>query len=336
MVAMVTLEAEPGAGRAGAGAAQDRPSVGRRRLRDLLLLASMAVAAGVILVQIGDPSRVWEVASEAEWGWLVAALALSLATNISYAVALKGTLPIHIPLWPAAEVQLAMSFSNLVIPVVGGAGLQIRFLQRRGANLPAAVAAGGILSAAGTVLTQLPMFLAGIWLSPRVIRLGGFSVSGMLEMFGLGLAGAAALVTASALLPRFRRVVVAFGRGMVTTVWTAVRTPRQLVLIVAGNAATGLMGGLSLWLCLYAFGVSIPFLTVMAANMGVSCLAALVPVPGAGSGAGAIGLTAVLVGLGVHAPVAVSATLAGQIVGTYLPALAGWVATRHLISHRLV
>ncbi len=332
---MVILEAEPDAKRGDGGPIADLPPVGRRRLRKLLLLGSVAVAAGVILFQIGDPSRVWEVAREAEWGWLVAALALSLATNVGYAVALKGTLPIPIPLWPATEVQLAMSFSNLVIPVVGGAGLQIRFLQRRGADLPAAVAAGGIVSAAGTVLTQLPMFLVGIWLSPRVVRFGGFQPSRLLGLLGLGAAGAAILVGASALRPRFRRAAATFGRGVLATGWTAVRTPRQLVLILAGNVATGLMYGLSLWLCLYAFGVSMPYLTVMAANMGVSCLAALVPIPGAGSGTGAIGLTAVLVGLGVHAPVAVSATLARQIVVTYLPALAGWVATRHLISHRV-
>jgi uncharacterized membrane protein YbhN (UPF0104 family) len=105
---------------------------------------------------------------------------------------------------------------------------------------------------------------------------------------------------------------------------------------VAGNAITGLLYGLSLWLCLYAFGVSMPFLTVMAVNMGVSCVAGLVSLPGAGSGAGAIGLTAVLISLGVHAQVAVSATLASQIVTIYLPAVAGWIAIRHLIARRLV
>ncbi len=309
---------------------------GRHRLREGLLLVGVAVAAVVILAQIGHPGRVWEVASEAEWGWLVAALALSLATNFTYAVALKGTLAIPIPLWPAAEVQLAMSFSNLVIPVVGGAGMQIRFLQRQGADTPAAVAAGGVLSAVGTVGTQLPMFLIALWLSPRAVRVGGFSVSGLAELAGLVGAVGAGAVAVSALLPRFRRVAAAFARGMVATMWSAVRSPRQVALIVAGNAATGIMYGLSLWLCLYAFGVALPFLTVMAVNMGVSCVAALVPVPGAGSGAGAIGLTAVLVGLGVPTPVAVSATLASQVVGSYVPAVAGWVATRHLIARRMV
>lgn len=313
-----------------------QPRATRAPLREVLLLASVAVALTVILVQIGHPSRVWEVASEAEWGWLAAALALSLATNLSYAVALKGTLAIPIPLWRATEVQLAMSFSNLVIPVVGGAGLQIRFLQRQGADLPSAVAAGGVLSAAGTVLTQLPMFLVGLWLSPRAVKVGGISTTGLLEWAGIGVAAAVPLVGVSLLVPRLHRAAAVFVRRALSTISSAVRSPRRLGLIVAGNAMTGLMYGLSLWLCLYAFGVSLPFLTVMAANMGVSCMAALIPIPGAASGAGVIGLTAVLIGLGVHAQVAVSATLASQIVSSYLPALAGWIATRHLIAHRMI
>lgn len=333
---MATLNVQPDGDGLDFGSIPVGRTTSRGRLRDMFLLASVVVAIAVILIQIGHPSRVWEMASKAEWGWLVAALALSLATNLSYAIALKGTLAMPIPLWPAAEVQLAMSFSNLVIPVIGGAGLQIRFLRRQGAGVPASVAAGGILSAAGTVMTQLPMFLLGIWLSPRAVRVGSVSTSGLLELAGLGTAAGVIVVGVSALLPRFRHTAAAFGRGMLSTIWTAVRTPRQLVQIVVGNALTGVMYGMSLWLCLYAFGVSMPFLTVMAVNIGVSCMAALVPLPGAGSGAGAIGLTAVLVGLGVHAPVAVSATLASQIVGTYLPAMAGWIATRHLIARRMV
>jgi uncharacterized membrane protein YbhN (UPF0104 family) len=265
---------------------------------------------------------------------LVAALGLSLATNISYAVALKGTVARPIPLWPATEVQLAMCFSNVIIPVVGGFGLQVRFLQEEGADLPTAVAAGGLLSSVATVLTQLPMFLLGLWLSPRAVTIGGISTERLLGMAGLALVGAAVVAALLALVPRLRSLAHTFVRGATDTFLTALRSPRQLALLVGGNAATGLLYALSLWMCLYAFGVHPPFLTVMAINMGVSFAGALIPLPGGGSSTRAVGLTALIAGLGVHAQVAVAATLAYQLVGTYVPAALGWPATRDLLTNR--
>ena len=89
-----------------------------------------------------------------------------------------GTLPLRLPLWPTTELQLGMSFSNLAIPMIGGTGFQIRFLQRQGADLSTAVVAGGILSTAGAVLTQVPLFVLAVWLSPDKLHLGRIPVSG--------------------------------------------------------------------------------------------------------------------------------------------------------------
>ena len=59
-----------------------------------------------------------------------------------------GTVPIRLPLGPTVELQVAMSFSNLAIPAVGGLGVQVRYLQKQGVDLPSAVAAGGVLNSA--------------------------------------------------------------------------------------------------------------------------------------------------------------------------------------------
>ena len=44
-------------------------------------------------------------------------------------------------------------------------------------------------------------------------------------------------------------------------------------------------------------------------------------------------MTGALVALGVHDQVAIAAILTNQIVLNYLPAIPGWLATRHLIKH---
>lgn len=62
-------------------------------------------------------------------------------------------------------------------------------------------------------------------------------------------------------------------------------------------------------------------------------LAALIPIPGGGVAVGAVGLSGVLAGLANPPEAAVAITLANQLAVTYLPAIPGWVATRHLLQH---
>ncbi len=308
----------------------------RLRPSSALLAAGSLVAVAVLLAQIGDPAKVWAVTSHAQWGWALVALLVSLATNIFYAVALMGTLPLRLPLWPTTELQVAMSFSNLVIPVIGGIGFQIRFLQREGADLPAAVAAGGLLSTVGTVITQLPLFALAVWLAPNPLHLGSVPVHGLLKVVSLAIFGLGVVAALVFGVPRMRRAVLPPVKGAITTIWTAMRSLRQLSLIVGGNLIVSLLYGLCLLACLRAFGVTLSFWTVLAIYIGVGSLAALIPIPGGIAVVGGVGLTAVLIGLGVPTNAAVAATLANQLVVNYIPAIPGWFATRHLIRHNYI
>jgi uncharacterized membrane protein YbhN (UPF0104 family)/tRNA A-37 threonylcarbamoyl transferase component Bud32 len=314
----------------------DPPAVRQlQRLRpaSVLLAASTLVAVVALLDRVGDPSNVWEVTRHADWGWTVVALAVSLASNLPYAVALMGTLPLRIPLWPTTELQVAVSYSNLVVPVIGGTGLQIRFLQRLGADLAAAVTAGGLLSVVGTVITQVPLLVLAVWVSPDALHLGSVSVSGVLQIVGLVIVilGVAAAIAFG--IPRLRRAILPPVEQAVAVIWAATRSRRQLSLIVVGNLVATLMTSFCLLCCLYAFGATLSFWTVVAITIAVGTIAALVPVPGGGSAVGAVGLTGLLAGLGVHAETAVAVTFAFQLTVTYLPALPGWLATRHLLHH---
>lgn len=305
----------------------------RVRPTSVALAGSSLIAVAVLLTQVGDPAKVWAITSHAQWGWASVALFVSLATNIAYAVALMGTVPLRLPLWPTTELQLSMSFSNLVIPVIGGIGFQIRFLQREGVDLPAAVAAGGLLSTAGTVITQLPLFGLAVWLAPTALHLGSVPVHGILKVVSLTIFGLCVLATLVLGVPRMRHAVLPPVKEAASTIWSAIRSLRQVSLIVGGNLLVSLLYTFCLLACLHAFGVTLPFWTALAVYIGIGSLAALMPIPGGSAVVGGVGLTGVLIGLGVPTDAAVAATLANQLTVNYLPALPGWFATRHLLRH---
>jgi uncharacterized membrane protein YbhN (UPF0104 family) len=85
--------------------------------------------------------------------------------------------------------------------------------------------------------------------------------------------------------------------------------------------------------CARSFGATIDIWTAMAVSTGLGTLASLIPVPGGSAAVGAVGLSGVMVGLGIRTEAAVAITLANQLTVTYLPAVPGWVATRHLLRH---
>lgn len=307
------------------------PQLQRFRPGSVLLAVSSLVAVFALLDQIGTPSHVLSTLRHASWGWVAAALVASLATNLPYAIALMGTVPLRLPLWPTSELQLAMSYSNLVIPVVGGTGFQIRFLQRQGSEVAEAVTAGGLLSTVGTVVVQVPLFLLALVLSPSSLALGNISVTGILRYLLFGLLGLGVLTAIGFGIPRLRRAVLGPAKEALATVLAAVRSPRQVALIISGNVAVSVLYTMCLMCCLLAFGASLSFWTALALSIGVGTLGALVPLPGGGATVGSLGLAGTLSAVGVPTEVAVATTLANGLAVSYLPAVPGWFATRHLL-----
>ncbi len=289
------------------------------------------VAVGALLVDVGDPVDVVNTMRTANWGWLLLAIVIAFAANVAYAVALQGTVRTRLPLVPTTELQVAMSFSNLAIPAIGGQGMQVRFLQKLGVDLPSAVAAGGVLSGFGGLVAALACFAVALVVEPARVDLSLIPTNGLLLLL---LIAAGLLVLASALLvllPGLRaRVVPPLSRAT-HTMADALRSPGLVALLVGGNVVATLMSTWCLQLCLLAFGGHVSFWALLAANVGVVTIASIVPVPGGGTAVGTVGLSAVLVSFGVPKEVAVAAVLANQLVFYYLPAVPGWFATRDLV-----
>ena len=138
------------------------------------------VAVGALLVDVGDPVDVVDTMQRADWGWLALAIVVAFAANVAYAVALQGTVRTRLPLGPTTELQVAMSFSNLAVPAIGGQGMQVRFLQRLGVDLPSAVAAGGVLSGFGVLVAAFGCFGVALVVEPAHVDLSLIPTNGLL------------------------------------------------------------------------------------------------------------------------------------------------------------
>ena len=291
------------------------------------------VAVAILLDEVGDPSAVWDTVRSTNWAWIAVALLFSFSANVGFAIGLMGTVPVRLPLWPTTEVQVAMSFSNLAVPAIGGQGMQIRYLQQMGVDLPSAIAAGGPLSSVGNLVAVLGLFVIAVVIEPSRANLSLLPTTGLIELTAIVVAVVAIASAAVMSVPRVRHAAIPPIRRAATTMQVVLRSPRRLTLLIGGYALATLLSTWCLQACLVAFGGSVSYWSLLAANIGVMTVASIVPIPGGGTAVGTVGLSAILVSFGVPEEVAVATALMNQLVYYYFPAIPGWFATKHLFRH---
>jgi uncharacterized membrane protein YbhN (UPF0104 family)/tRNA A-37 threonylcarbamoyl transferase component Bud32 len=299
---------------------------------NLLMAVGTLVAVFALLSQIGSPGELWDTIKDAEWYWLVIAFAISMSTNIAYAVALMGTVPRRLPLWPTTECQVSMSFANLAVPAVGGYTTQIRFLQKQGIDGASAVASGGLLSTVAGVVAQVLLFLVAVALAPTSLDLGNIDVNAVLKVVVIMLVVVLAAVGLVLGVGKLRNAVVPPVKRAMHTIREALRDPKRVMLLLVGNFAASILYGFCLLACIAAFGGSISYWTLLAANIFVGTIASLIPIPGGNTAVSSVGLSGFLVAAGVPESIAVAAILANQLVVSFLPAIPGWIATRDMLN----
>jgi uncharacterized membrane protein YbhN (UPF0104 family)/tRNA A-37 threonylcarbamoyl transferase component Bud32 len=299
--------------------------------RSLLMAVGALVGVGVLLSRVGDPQVFWDTVKNAEWAYVVLAFVLGIATDVAFGITFLGNVPIRLPVWPSIELQSAMSFSNLAVPVAADTALQVRFLQRNGLDLSSAVAAGGILSSVSEIIVQVGLLFLSLWLAPDSIDFGRIDTNQIVVvvLIAVLVVGVGAAVVFG--VRRIRHAVLPPIRRALTTVWSAVKAPSRLALLIGGNVVAQCLYAASLLACLHAYGASINFWTLLALNIGISVIASLVPIPGGGTAVSAVGLAGMVTAFGVPAAAASAAVLTHQLAVTYLPAIPGWFATNDLV-----
>ncbi|MGW5211538.1 lysylphosphatidylglycerol synthase domain-containing protein [Streptomyces sp. NPDC004051] len=303
----------------------------RVRPRTLISFIAGAIGGYFLLTQLTH-IEFGPLVSNAEWGWVVAAVLFSAASYFAAALALLGFVPERVPFVRTVAAQVAGSFVKIVAPAaVGGVALNTRFLQRAGVRPGLAVASVGAsqLFGLGCHILMLLAFgyLTGTEKTPSLSP-SRTVIAGLLTV--------AVLVLVMTSVPFLRKFVVTRVRSLFAGV-----VPRMLdVLQRPQKLATGIGGMLLLTscfvLCLYAsvraFGdgtTSVSLAGVAVVFLAGNALGSAAPTPG-GVGAVEATLTVGLIAIGLPSEVAAPAVLLFRLLTLWLPVLPGWLAFNHL------
>jgi undecaprenyl-diphosphatase len=304
----------------------------RVKASSLLMAVGTLIGLAVLFNQVGSPGQLWSTITAANVGWLVAALGLNLLCYVANAIALMGAVPINLPLVRTTELQLSTSFANLAVPGVGGPASQVRFLQRQGMSLSAAVASGGFLASFGAIIAQLLLLILAIELAPKNYNPAPIHIGSIVPVALIAVAVIVAIVGVVLGVPRIRKIVMPPTRTALASVWETLRSPRRMTLLLVGNWAWALITAGVFVVCVAAFGASVNFWAVLASSIIISAVASLMPIPGGATAVTSVGMSGALTAAGVPVEAAVAAALVNQLVVIYLPAIPGWLATEDLLK----
>src|SRR6266568_440227 len=300
----------------------------RIRLRTLLTLVASVAAAYLLAGELARAS-LGSVLRAANWQWGIAALALSASTYVGATIALSGFVAERLSFFRTLLAQVAGSFVTLVTPAaVGGAALNIRYLQRR--KIPAAVAAASV------GVAQVVAFVLHILLIVIFASIAGTSASEPIQpppWAWYVLAGLVVVALGVFAVPAARRVLRARVSPMAGQVLPRLlevaQHPRKLVRGIGGSLLLSLSYILCLAACVAAFGRSVPIASIAVVYLTGSAIGSILPTPG-GLGGVEAALTAGLTAAGLPGAIAVSAVLLFRLLTFWLPVPFGWAALSFL------
>jgi undecaprenyl-diphosphatase len=298
----------------------------------VLMAVGTLIGIAVLFNQVGSPGELWSTITAANVVWLVTAFALNLLCYLANAIALMGAVPISLPLVRTTELQLSTAFANLAVPGVGGPASMVRFLQRQGLSLSAAVASGGFLASFGAIVAQLLLLILAIELAPKNYNPAPIHMGAIVPVALIALAVIVAIVGVVLGVPRIRKIAMPPTRTALASVWETLRSPRRMTLLLVGNWAWALITAGVFVACVAAFGASVDFWAVLASSIIISAVASLMPIPGGATAVTSVGMSGALTAAGVPVEAAVAAALVQQLVAIYLPAIPGWFATDDLLK----
>ncbi len=297
----------------------------------VLTVALLLVAASLLISGLSDIGfdTIADQLSEANWSWVVAALAVAQFARFFNAIGTTGATDHPLRLGPTIVLEFAITFVNLAVPSSAGRiATKMRFFQKQGMSLTSATAMGAIDSLGGFV-AQLTIVVGAL-----VFGIGGveFDVDINPERATKLLAAVAIVIAAGVLitftvasirdrvLPHIRE----FAHGL-----RVLRSPGRLLRLLGGNLMAEVTFSMVLLLSLSAYGESAPLTSLIVVNTLVALFAGLMPVPG-GIGVTEAATTAGLIAIGMPEGAAFATAITARLCTFYLPPIWGWFAMRWL------
>jgi glycosyltransferase 2 family protein len=301
----------------------------RIRLRTLVTIVATMAAVYLLAGELAK-SSLKDVLHTADWGWGVVALALEAVTFIGATMSLQGFVADRLPFVRTMLAQLAGSFVKLVTPAaVGGAALNIRYLQRR--KIPAAPAAASVGVAQGVALVLHVLLLVVFVAITGTEHESSFTPPSWSYFALAGVVVAGAVMFSVPAGRRLLRARVAPVLGQVLPhLLEVAQQPRKMLRGIGGGLLLSAAYIGCLAACVAAFGKSASIASIAVVFLTGSALGSLVPTPG-GLGAVELALTSGLTLVaGVPGTAATSAVLLFRLITFWLPVPAGWVALSYL------
>jgi glycosyltransferase 2 family protein len=300
----------------------------RIRLRTLVTLVATVAAVYLLAGELARAS-LSHVMRAADWRWGLVALALSAVTYVGATLELSGFVVERLNFIHTLLAQLAGSFVTLVTPAaVGGAAVNIRYLQRRKIPAPVAAASVGVVQVVALVLhiLMLIVFVAIAGAADehplRPPTWSYFVLAGLVVA-----AGAVLAVPAGRRLLR-ARLAPTLGQVLPRLLEIA-QQPRKLAEGIGGALLLTVAYILCLAACVQAFHGSAAIASIAVVYLTGSALGSIIPTPG-GLGAVEAALTAGLVAAGLHGTEAASSVLLFRLLTFWLPVPFGWAAVNYL------
>ncbi len=215
---------------------------------------------------------------------------------------------------------------------LGGAGVNVRYLQRSGLDHSAAWAAVALNTTAGGILHVTALIVIAVLVGRRGV--GSVHLPARAEFL---IALVVVLVAAGIVLwsPLGRRRLVLPIRQGAAAVMAVLGRPAKATQLFGGSACITLFNVLALSASLEAFHSPLPILKVAAVYLGAAAIASAAPTPG-GLGAMEAALVAGLSGMGAPSGPAIAGVLGYRLITSWLPILPGWLVFRWLVRKRLL
>jgi glycosyltransferase 2 family protein len=298
----------------------------RVKPRTILTFAALALATYLLVPQLVGVAAYWPTLTQADWIWGLWAIVASGLCYVAGAFALKGAVPSRIPLFSTIAAKLAGAFFNRITPAtLGGMGITVRFLQKRGIDLAVATTAAGLqtITAALATIALAVVFLAWAGTEGSVTSL--LPSTTMLITMGAVLAALGVFL----LLPFGRRlfrtrvapILKRSGQGMADVA----RRPYKLAELVGGQLTVTLLYIVALAFSVQALGGGVSLATIAVIYLLGTTAASAVPTPG-GIGTVEVALIAGLRAAGMPSEEAVPAVFLYRLATFWLPILPGYLA----------
>jgi glycosyltransferase 2 family protein len=308
----------------------------RVRLKDVLAMVAVVVAAYVVISRLADIGfdTIARELDDAEPAWVVVALLLAQSAFVGSGISVRGAVASPLALLPCVVLQSAIKFVNLTVPSAAGRiGMNLRFLQRMGVPRAQALAAGAVDDVSETMVQLALLLVALPFVGAKVDRsqIHGPNTR-LLAAIGIAVVISAVAVLA---LPKLRHRVVPGVRSALSGVWSVARDRHKRIELFGGNVLSELTYAISLGATCLAYGLDLNLAQLVFVNTSAAILSSVIPSPG-GIGPAEAALAGGLISMGVDESTAFAVAITQRLCTFYLPPIWGYVSLRWLGRHGYV